>query len=189
MNSGLIVLLALAVVTVLLPIVGIGPIVVRGERSNNNLLFVTMRESGWYIARGQVYRAVLAQEIAEWWLRWAVAMVLVAPLTLVDFGHGLSGATGVDADALKAAWVAVSALGATSWAFFAYGQLDLIGRAVEVLAADRPGYLEKEALRMKGGTRKTFADVPVDRLTRMIAARFWIARVLLALLKRRMGRA
>lgn len=177
MNSGAIVIAILAVVCVLLPILGIGPVIQRDStQSQNNLLFVRMRPPEWYEAREQTYRATAAQEIAEWWMRWAVALP-VASLTLF-----------IDAGPYQWALSLFGVLVASLWSALFYGQLDLIGRAVEVLADGRQGYLEAEARRLRDGTRGTFRDQSPEVLAAMIRRRFGIARVLLWLLKRRIAR-
>jgi hypothetical protein len=171
----MIVLAILWVICILGPIAGIGPIVRRGDQSQNNLLFVTMREPSWYEAHGQTYRAVKAQEIAEWWVRWLVAIPLAATSLLIDAGP------------YQWALSLGAVLIASFWSVAFYGQLDLLGRAVEVSADGRPGYLEAEAQRLRDGTRGTFRSVPVAQVEAMIAKRLPLARGLLRLLARRIG--
>lgn len=173
MNSGLLVLAALTVVTVLLPIAGIGPLVLRGKRARNNLLFVSMyppEQTG----PAQDWRAVRAQEIVEWWLRWAVALPIAALSLLIDAGP------------YQWAVALIAVLVASLWSELAGGRFDTIGRAVEVVVANRSGYLQTEAERLQ---REWYRGRTVEDCARMIERRLPLARVLVLLLRRSIARA
>jgi len=157
-------------VIVIAPIIGIGPIVIRDAKgTNNNILCVTMGPRERVTRLGQSYNAVLAQEIAEYWLRWFVAHILAIPF-LLFFQH-------------PAALGALPIL--TLWTAPFYKDLDLIGRAVEVTVADIDGYLEREAQRLIDGTRGNFKHRELADVVKMISRRLWIAAILTKLIWRK----
>jgi len=117
----------------------------------------------------QVYEAVLAQEVCEFWLRWFVSLAVgfaVFVTTASPFSIIAVFAVGLFLDTIL------------------YKQVDLIGRAVEVTVADQDFYLKAEAERLINGTRGNFKNNTVDEVKRMIEARFGIARVLAGLLRK-----
>lgn len=173
----MITLIILAFVLLVLPVIGVWPPIVRAQKTTNNFLLIMMRDPAWYETRGQFYRPIVSHEAAEWYLRWLVALPIGSLSLFFDTGQ------------YQWAVLVMSALIATIWSIIFYGQVDLIGRAAEVLADGRPGYLEAEAERLRIGTNKTFADVATVDLAKMIEKRFWIARILLWLMSRRISRA
>lgn len=170
------ILAALAVWFVLLPILGIWPPVKRADISQNNMFFIWMRDPLWYEARGIRYRGIFAQEVAEYWLRWAVALPIASVAVWLLNPSQYRWAVEVMAAMLAAVWSAVF-----------YKQLDLIGRATEVAAVPDAGYIERVAQRLKVGTTGNFAHHSVDELVAMIRKRLPIGRKLAWLLQRRIG--
>jgi hypothetical protein len=166
------------VLFIVAPLLGLLPRVKHNsDQSRNTLLGVTIRYKQFYDARGVQVGAIVAQEVVEFWIRWAVTLPLASPVLL--FADGIHG------------WAAsaIAIMLASIWSVPGYAQLDLIGRAVEVLYDGRPGYLEAEAERLRRGTTRNFASYSTTEIAAKIEARFWIARPLLRLLRRRIASA
>lgn len=151
-----------------LPILGVWPPVKHNsDGSTNGMLFITMRPREYYPAHNQVYEAVFAQEIAEWWLKWAVAFVLAAPVMYMFKFH--------------LATVLVPML-AYCWKIPLIKQLEYIGHAVEVLVGEDtlPNYLTIEADKM----RRTYEGMFADDIEAELQKRFGVAKTLIAILAR-----
>ncbi len=156
---------------VVAPILGFVRVKKDQVQARNKLSGVTMItfERAW--ATGQSYYGILAHEICEFWLRWFGALSISA-VPAFYFGNPM--------------FVIGTFLVALVIDKFTplYKQMDLIGRAVETTVADKPGYLHEEAQRLVDGTRGNFANYEVHVVADMISRRFWIARILVALLGR-----
>jgi hypothetical protein len=166
----------LALIFLLGPVVGVWPPVLRGPRTRSTLAFVTLRPPEWYAARGIMYRAVLAGQVAQWWVRWMVSFALAFPSTWVR--------------AYPYQWALTigSLLAASLWAELFPAQLRLLSTAVEVVAAEQPDYLTATAARLKTESRG-FETTPVAQLESRIAARLRLARVIYAVVRRRVDSA
>lgn len=170
----------LVAVLLLLPVAGVLPIVKPGTRDMNNAYLVRLQPADAAKWRTQSRRGVAAQEIAEWWLRWAGAAVLSAPLAWLV--RDLPAAPMLQLVALFAG---------TLWAQIAARQFDLIGHTVEIVQAEREGrtgYASQEAARMEHGDLDG-GGMTAAEILRAVDRRRWIARALLALLSRAIWRA
>lgn len=175
------VLAALAAALVLAVWAGLLPPVKAGTRDWNHRFHITMKPLGDVKYLVQPRAAVLAQELAEWLGKWLVALALAAPVAVVLHHFGLGLLT-----------VLVAIL-AHSWPTWPGGQrqIELVGHAVEVLAAERLGagddYALTEARRMML-SYPAFAGESDAAIVRAMDRRRWIARLLLAVVWRRARR-
>lgn len=178
----MIIWIILAVAMLVLPVLGLWPVIVRGDGARNNLALVTMPSRQWYDREGYDYRATRAQEIVEFWLRWALALAVSAwPVWEI-------AAAVDDAKAgMLFSLLTIAGSAALTKLPFVEKQVELIGHAVEVIVADADGYLELEAVRMQRGYGAMFGDMSVAEIARAVRRRFGVARVLIALLRRRIG--
>ena len=163
----------------LLPVLGVLPIVISGTRDRNSAYAVWLQPPDASKWRTQSRRGVAAQEIAEWWLRWAGAAVLSAPLAWIV--RDLPAAPLMQIVALFAG---------TLWAQVFARQFDLIGHTVEIVEAEREGragYASQEAARMEHGDLDG-GGMTAAEILRAVDRRRWLARALLALLARRVDK-
>lgn len=166
---------ALAVFLLIVPLTGLFPPIKNdADRSKNTILNITLRSASFYEQRGVQLKAIAAQEAAEWYLRWLVALPLAAAAV---WAIGPSG---------PYAWAVevVLLLLATLWSAALYAQVDLVGRAAEVVEDGRPEYLQKAALRLINGFRGNFKDREPRDVEAMIRRRLPLARVLVAIMGR-----
>ncbi len=176
----MIALAILAVILLIIPLTGLlPPIKNNADHSRNTMFNITLRSASFYEQRGVKLAAIAAQEAAEWYLRWLVAFPLAAlAVWLID-------AQGVHSWAVSV----IALILATLWSVLLYAQVDLIGRAAEVVVDGRPGYLQTAALRLINGTKGNFKDRDARDVEAMIARRMGIARVLVFLMGRVIKRA
>lgn len=170
---------AIVGVTVLLPVLGLWPPVTSGEANQNNVFRVEMvppRE------QRQPYDAILAQEIAEYWLKWVGAAILSAPVAwyVKDIPYGWL-------PAILATFIA------TWWAKYATGQIEYIGHAVEIEYARRhfgagDAYEDDEVAGMIRNY-KAFEGLTPDEVKRGMRRRQWIVNALLVILALRIRTA
>lgn len=163
-----------------LPVLGLLPPQRRG-RAFNAIAHIAMPERAHYGAR---WASVLAQEVVEWWSAWAGAFVLAAlPAVLLDrltpFGLGAP----------------LLAVAAWCWRRTKPGerQLEYLGWAAEWLHGRRqrlPEYrdLPLYADRMRLAYPRLFGAMTSLQVMHRLESRFWLARILLALLSRRILR-
>lgn len=157
-----------AFIAVVLPVFRVLPLVIKGDKIQNSPYFLKMapREGIPY------YDARLAQEKAEYWLRWVVGVLVALPT--VPFLP-----TGVPIIVAMLGTMLVHPKGPF------YKELELIGHTVEVVVAERAGapsaYIQREARDMKGHYA-VFENMSVDQIVAAMNARRWIARPLISLL-------
>lgn len=152
------------------PILGFGIIISEGPRAKNSIAGVTMPPPARYEKDRNSYRAVCAQEVSEYWLRWAVSFLVTLPFLVFVTDH----------------WMAVLLVPfiASLWSAPFYAQLDLVGKSIEVLVAGQDGYLEAEAAQLIGSSNGNFTGQSIEAVAHKITARNWIARPLIFLLRR-----
>lgn len=157
------------------PIFGFWPPVRRNsDRTANTMLSISMREPSFYVRTGQPYAAVFAQELAEWWIKWAVALPLGAlALPWIDA-----------APEIKVVLAIAAPVFAYLWAVPFKRQIELLGHAVEIVVAsrtmNRDAYIAAEAERMARGYDGMFA---ASGTASALRARLGMARVLVAILR------
>jgi hypothetical protein len=123
----------------------------------------------------QPHAAIFAQEIAEYWMRWLVALIAAAPLVWFSWGSAISPAVQVLGPFALCLWPKV------------FGrQFELIGHAVEVAYARRhhgigADYLQTEAEGMQRYYPE-FRDMTVPQIIAGMEARQGLAKVFLAVL-------
>jgi hypothetical protein len=175
--------LALAALLLLLPVVGLIPPIVEGDEERNFIHRIVMRPRTDPKFMAQPYRAVLSQEVVEWYLRWLGAVTLSAgPAWLLRDAPG-AVAFQVLVLLLAALWTQVPPL---------QRQLELIGHATETEVAERmglSGYAAAEARRIRTAYGALFLSFTVDELAAAIERRRPVARVQVWLLQRRIARA
>lgn len=175
--------LALVALLLLLPVVGLIPPIVEGDEERNFIHRIVMRPRTDAKFMAQPYRAVLSQEVVEWYLRWLGAAILsVGPAWLLRDAPG-AVAFQVLMLLLAALWTQIPPL---------QRQLELIGHASETEVAERmglSGYATAEARRMRTAYGALFLSMTVEEIASAIERRRPVARLFLALLKRRIARA
>lgn len=155
--------------TVLLPLLGIGPPKRTGHHAANSVLFVTVPYATEQHARG-----VEAQETVEWWLAWLCGCVLALPAALA-----LSEPLWANAGALVAAFAGNALTRALA------GHFDLVGHNVEIMLAQEDGWTDyryAEIQRMLRGDQRGMNASVVDANLRRWE---WLARFALAAFKLR----
>lgn len=180
--TGLLIHAALAALLLLAPVLGLLPIIREGEDNRNFAWGITLQPRDHPNMGIQCYEGVVAQEIVEWYLRWLVALPLAAPAAwLLGDVPGLSI---VLAFLVAMLWPRVRVL---------QREFEYLGHAAEVEVALRLGWSEDyplwEARGMRTGYGATFRDLSVERIVAAMEARRPLARALLWLLRRRIGRA
>jgi hypothetical protein len=160
---------AMAIYGVVLPVIGKAPVKLERSKAHNNFFSISMLTAVRIKKTKQDYDGVFAHEVGEFTLRWFISL---------GVGYSIYLATG-NPFAILAVFLTGLALDT-----LLYAQVDLIGRAIEVQVADQDGYLAAEAGRLIKGTRGNFKGQNAIDVARMIERRNWIARPLIALLKR-----
>lgn len=177
--------LTLASLILILPVLGIWPRIKEG-RAFNSIWSIAMPAEGSPKYDTRPYAALYAQELAEFWTAWAVALAIVSPLTLLPFG--------------QYAAIVLSPL-AWKWRTTIWGerQLELIGHAAEWIVAERLCWLNftqgEVALRLIGGYGASddravdlFAGWTVMDVGKALRRRRWAARLLTTFLAFAIGR-
>lgn len=171
------------------PFTGLLPVVRAGDAPHNTIFGVTMpRRADWRWPT-QSWAGVLAQEIAEWWLRWAGALLACAPLAWLIGQQG-------DVRLWLALLPALMFAGLWTRLPGLWRQFELLGHAVEVVIAeereDRADYLMPEALSMLAGSAEYYAgefdSMTAIEIAEALDARRGMARVLITLLGRSVRR-
>lgn len=189
----MLIFLAFAAILLITPILGIWPSVREG-RALNTLATVWLPADGSpkYATRPRI--ALAAQEVTEFWLAWAGAVVLSVPVAVVLAVIVPSVLAGpLTALLLPLAW---------TWRRTTWGerQLEYIGHAAEWVTAEKLGtigYTQHEvAGRLITGygqsdDRRTglFDHMTVFEVGQALRRRRWIARICVALLARSIRRA
>lgn len=159
--------LALFALTVILPALGIGPIIRRGGRlAWNNAVMVKLPPDRVTIEQGQSPEGRRAQERVDWVHRWMGALIIVLPVAWV-----IDGITGEYVTVL-AAFIA------TLWAKIFSSHFDLIGHGVEILVAEREGregYRATEIERMRLYS-SAFEGWTVEKIDEAVRRREWLSR-------------
>lgn len=185
-----------------LPVLGLLPPLRQG-RAFNAIAHVAMPERAHYGAR---WASVLAQEVVEWWAAWAGAF-------LIALGPAIALAGLTPTGFLTEAWLLpigaeapfphqfgfatpLLALAAWAWRRTKAGerQLEYLGWGAEWLhgrGQRLPQYrdLPLYADRMRLAYPRLFGRMTSLQLQHRLESRFWLARILLALLSRRIGKA
>lgn len=172
--------LVFAAIILGLPLLGVLPPVRRG-RAMNKLFVVTMPDPATtYPGRWQ---AVLAEEMVEWWTAWAIAFVIALPaaLALSALPHGTAAIPLL----LMGAW----SLRLTPWL---YRQIEYIGQGAEWIEGQRiaPDHytdFRNYARQMRNNYRQ-MKHLSVDEAEAALRSRLPAARLILALLRRRIQR-
>lgn len=176
----MIIIALFAFVTLILPITGVWPPVLKNrDGAHNNAIRITMTppERNPH----ESWRGILAQEVVEYWLAWAGALLLSIPACLILLEAGL-----------PFYFTPLVIFICYLWRFPGMKQLEYIGHAAEVVVAGEDGfdleaYLHAEAARMRHPAAYKGVFTPDDRLADKLRLRFGIARFLVKLLKRRIG--
>ena len=151
-----------------LPILGLWPVKITGSKNQNSAWFIRMRRPQDQV---QPHDAIFAQEVVEWWLRWAIAFLVALPVAL-----------STDREAIQ-----LIALLFGSLAFLPFvKQLELIGHAAELAYARKnhgvgPEYTATEARSMIRNY-DCFADMTEAEVIAAMERRMPIAKALVALL-------
>jgi hypothetical protein len=162
---------ALAALWMIAPLLGLWPPVTRnGERTVNTLFHIGMKPAEFYALKGEDMRAVFAQELVEWWFKWAVVFSIAGSVFWLVRDFAFAERAVLSFLGWGAGIVATVLL---------HKQVEWIGHAAEVLVANRPEYIAEEAARMKLGYGGMFKGDDVEAGLRK---RFWIARILIAIL-------
>lgn len=158
--------LALFAVTVILPALGIGPIIRRGgQRAWNNAVMVQLPPDSVTIEQGQSPEGRKAQEVADFVHRWLGALVIASPVAF--FVDGMEYVT------FLAAFIA------TLWAKVFGAHFDLVGHGVEILVAEREGrkgYRAAEIERMRLYS-SAFEGWTNERIDAALDKREWLSRL------------
>lgn len=157
--------LALLAVTVILPALGIGPVIRRGGRlAWNNAVMVQLPPDSVTIEQGQSPAGRKAQEVVDFVHRWLGALVIVSPVAF--FVEGLEYVT------FLAAFIA------TLWAKVFGAHFDLVGHGVEIIVAEREnreGYRAAEIERMRLHS-SAFKGWTTERIDAGLRGREWLSR-------------
>lgn len=184
---GLLIYLAFAGAMLLAPVLGIWPPVQwSGRRCFNSVLGIEMLPRGHqkYGPLSGRYRPIYAQELVEWWLAWAVALVAVAPI---------AGALCL-LDPMAGAGAILIAVLAWTWRNGDWGraQLEYVGHAAEWIVADRaglPDYAERDVAQRLQRGYVVFRGMTTEAVAVALRRRRGIARLLVALLALNIRRA
>jgi hypothetical protein len=155
----------------ILPVLGLMPRARRGTLNANNLWGIQMRDPA---TQTQPHRAIFAQEVVEWWIKWAVGAILSAPaayyLASTEFWFV--------APMIVPVFAAI-------WPRFRFGQrqLELLGHAAELYVAKADAVYEgKEAATMQRRYDGIFAHITVEEIIKAMRRRRWLANILVNLL-------
>lgn len=139
---------ALAILTlfaVILPPLGIGPVITReGSTAHNSLLRVVLPPDAVTIMQGQSPLGRKMQEVCDWWLRWLLPTLLVWPIALLlefPLAAPIFDIAVLTLVVVLAAWTEVFE-----------ATFDAIGHGVEIRIAEREGrdgYRQAEIKRMQ----------------------------------------
>lgn len=172
----------LAFIVLVLPVFGVGPLVLRGGyRASNNAFLVKLPEDEITLSQNNSPRGRHAQEIIDWYHRHVIALPLTVLLALVvDFTPlGWEGY-------LILALIEMSI--AAVWPKLVGNHFDLVGHEAEIIVAERDGwegYREAEVARMWKNTN--YKGWSLDRIRAGLRRRHWLAVAFLGLLKWRVG--
>lgn len=152
--------LVLAVLTLVLPALGIGPIIRRSGRTAwNNALMVNLPPDSVTVEQGNSPAGRKAQEVVDWVHRWLGALVLTFPL--VFFVPALA--------------IIPAAFLATLWAKVFNAHFELVGHGAEIIVAGED-YRAGEIHRMM--TRdSTFRGWTADEIDEGLRKREWLSRI------------
>lgn len=155
---------ALFAVTVILPALGIGPIIRRGgRRAWNNAVMVQLPPDDVTIAQDNDPAGRKAQERIDWVHRWLVALLIVSPLLFV-----------LPDGALGELLMFLAAFIATVWSKLLDAHFELVGHGAEILVAG-DSYRAGEIERMR--TRdSTFKDWTTERIDAAVRSKEWLSR-------------
>lgn len=162
-------MIALAILfalTVLAPLIGIGPPMKRGAHASNSIVSVVAPPRSSLHARG-----IEAQEAVEWWLAWLVGCMVAVPVALL-----------VPEPMLANGLVVVTAFLGNALARKITGHFDLVGHNVEIIIEERAGFLDYrigEISRMIG-PRGNQRGLTFDQANRALQRWEWLARFALA---------
>lgn len=173
---------ALAILTlfaVILPPLGIGPVITRrGSRAHNNQLGVVLPYDAVTERQGQSPQGRMMQEIGDWWLRWLLPIVAMWPVALL-FDPPLFDVI-----------VLVLVVGLTVWTEVFEATFDAIGHGVEIRVAEREGragYRQAEIERMQLFS-PAFKMWSLEQIDAHLRRWDWASRAVLFVLALRMRR-
>lgn len=151
-----------------LPILGLWPVKITGSKNQNSGWFIRMRRPR---DQYQPHDAIFAQEVVEWWLRWAIAFLVALPVAL-----------STDREAIQL----FALLLGTLLSIPLVKQIELIGHAAELAYARKhhgagPEYIATEARSMIEGY-DCFRDMSQAEVIAAMERRMPIAKALIALL-------
>tara|TARA_B100000678_G_scaffold20576_2_gene15841 strand:+ start:17902 stop:18405 length:504 start_codon:yes stop_codon:yes gene_type:complete len=161
--------LILLVLTVILPALGIGPIIThKPGGARNNPIRVNLPVPP---TKGNYGPGVRAQEVTDYVHRWLGALLIVLPLPF--FVDGVTGSLLV----LLAAFVA------TLWSEAFSTHFELVGHGAEIIVAERDGLVdyragEIERMQTRDGT---FRGWSAERIDEALRKREWISRLFVKL--------
>lgn len=159
------------------------PIKRNAEHDRNYAFHITMRSRSHAKFMTEPWSAVLAQELAEWLLKWLVAIILSAPFVWLLDQHQLDGTS-------AAVFAPLVVVLMHTWNVWPGGakQIELVGHMVEAEAAMRMGhsrsYIAEEARRTQPAY-DCFKGMTVDEVMAGMLRRRWLAKLLLAVVWRR----
>lgn len=149
-----------------------------GTRPFNSLWGIRMPPRSDPRFTAQSYAGVLAQEILEWWLRWAGVLVIlaIAAALLSQVPDQRAYLALIPLLFLSALWDQIPGI---------QRQVELLGHTAEVVVAEEHeglvGYGEAEAVRVKGASNydKEFSNMTADEILSAFNRRRPLVRFLL----------
>lgn len=165
---------AIVAVWLILPMLGLMPRSRRGALNANSLWGIQMREPK---TQTQPHRAIFAQEVVEWWVKWAVGAVLSAPAAYYLASTQFWFVAPMIVPVFAAIWPRIP---------FGQRQLELLGHSCELYVAKADAVYEgKEAATMQRGYDGIFAHMTVEQIIKAMHRRRWLAKTLVNLLWQR----
>lgn len=166
--------LILPILTVVLPLFGFGPRIVLSSSARNTTYNVQMW-SGEFNGRGNYGPAVLAQEVCEWWLRWAIGLLIGTPLALV----------GLLAFDMAFGYAPFIQFFGCFWTLIFARTFDSIGHNIEIIVAKREnilGYADEEIQRLKGDS--VWQGMDENEIFEQLRSTYWVAELTESIFRR-----
>ena len=180
----------LALLFVVGPLIGIGPVVIRGGNvAQNNAGFIRLPEDEVTEKQNNTPAGRKAQEVVDYWIRHVFAFCFMSIVSLLLFFTG--SLDGVEPTILGFFGVIGWFLG-TLWYQVFQRSLDLIGHRIEIIIAQeemRPNYYEEELTRIMwdsmhrnwGEKNKKSGETAKDAVRRELESYTGISRFILKL--------